>query len=184
MGCLRTGGETTIDPQLVLPLPLVPDEEGLLVNRVGECVDVDVDEEAVDDRGKAKSGRGPPLPPDSRPRMLTRSAASVRGCAAPTSRGEIEPVVEEDADLLERTASGTGNWTVEVWMGALEGSASILHLRRLVARNSSSSAAILNAGGLTAAGRDTGEIGMGVWPSCFTEGEIGASCSSAPSGRR
>jgi len=114
--------------------------------------------------------------------MLTRSAAGVRGWAAPTSRGEIEPVVEEDADLLEKPEPGIGNWTVEVWTGALEGSVSMLHLRRLGARIPSSPAAVLNAGGLTAAGRDTGEIGMGVWPSCFTDGEIGARFSSAPSG--
>lgn len=171
-----------MDPQLVLPLPLVLDEEELLANRVGGCVGGD--EEAVDDREKAKSGRGPPMPPESRLRMLTRSAAAVRGCAAPPSRGEIEPVVEEDADLVENTGSGFGNWTDEVWMGGLAGSASMLHLRRLGARISSSSAGVLNARGFTAAGRDTGEIGMGVWPSCFTDGEIGASCSSAPSGRR
>jgi len=123
---------------------------------------MEVHVEAVDERGKVKSGRGPSIPPDSNPRMLTRSAASVRGCVAPTSRGEPEAVLEEDDCLFERMVSGLGKWTVEDWTGALGASASILHLRRLVARLSSSSAAILNAGLMTAVGRDTGEIGKGV----------------------
>jgi hypothetical protein len=104
--------------------------------------------------------------------MLTRSAASVRVCVARASRGEIEPVViEEGAGLLfGRRASGIGNWMVEVWMEMADGSASILHLRRLVARISSFSMRELNAGVSTIEGRATGEIGMGVGPSCFTGG--------------